>query len=83
MLGVVAVLTPAPPQPRTTATTEVRTVVLQPAADDAFDWLDAGIGGAVAAGLALVTAGASIVLLRRPRQPVPLDQSTSRREQHR
>ena len=75
-----AVWTRGPPQPRPTATTEIRTVVLQPATEDAFDWLDAGIGGAVALGLTLVTAGTSIVLLRQPEQRAPLDPSTPRKE---
>jgi len=70
----------AQPPPETTG--EVRTVVLRPAADDAFDWVDAGIGGAVALGLALVAAGAWVVLLRRPRQRVPLVPPTARKEQH-
>jgi hypothetical protein len=66
----------SPPQPQRPETTRIRTVVLQPATEDAFDWLDAGIGGAVVVGLALVTAGTSIALLRRPQQRVPLDPST-------
>jgi hypothetical protein len=77
-----AALTWSAPQPRPQATTQIRTVVLDPATEDAFDWLDAGIGGAVGVGLALVTAGASIVLLRRL-QHVPLDPPTPRKEQHR
>jgi len=75
--------TQSPPQPRPRGTTQVRTVVLHPATEDAFDWLDAGIGGAVGLGLALVAAGGSMVLPRRPQRPVPLDQSTPRKEQHR
>jgi len=76
-----AVWTQGPSQPRPTAPAEIRTVVLQPATEDAFDWLDAGIGGAVVVGLALVTAGTSIVLRRRPPQRVPLDPSTPSREE--
>ena len=64
--------TQGPPQHRPQATTETKTVVLQPATEDGFDWLDAGIGCVVAVGLALVTAGISIVLLRRPQQRAPL-----------
>src|SRR5262249_21841182 len=74
-----AAWTQSPPQPRPRATTQIRTVVLHPANEDAFDWLDAGIGGAVVVGLGLVTAGTSIVLLRRPQQRVPLDPSTPRK----
>jgi hypothetical protein len=71
--------TPAGSTPPGT-TGEVRTVVLQPPADDAFDWIDAGIGGAVAVGLALVAAGTAVVRPRRPRQRVPLDLPTPRKE---
>jgi len=68
----------AQPSPKTTG--EVRTVVLRPAADDALDWVDAGIGGAAAVGLALVIAGTAVVLRRRPQARVPLDVPTPRKE---
>jgi len=73
----------SPPQPRPEETTRIRTVVLHPVTGDAFDWIDAAIGCALAVGLTLVTAGISIVLLRRPQHRVPLDPSTPRKEQHR
>jgi hypothetical protein len=58
------------------------TPVAQPDPGDAFDWLDAGIGGAAVLGLGLVAAGTSVVVARRRQQRVLADIQTSRREQH-
>jgi hypothetical protein len=69
------------PRPPTT-TTRITPGVAHPAPEDAFDWLDAGIGGAAALGLGLVGAGTSVVVARRRQQRVLADIQTSRREQH-
>lgn len=42
--------------------------VAQPVVENAFDWVDAGIGSAATVGLVLLAAGASVLLLRRGAQ---------------
>jgi hypothetical protein len=64
-----------------TVTTEIRRVVTQRAREEAFDWLDAAIGGAAVLGLVLVAAGTSSVVLRRAQQRVLADIQHTRKEQ--
>jgi hypothetical protein len=57
-------------------------VVTQRTPSDSFDWLDAAIGGAAVLGLVLISAGTSLVALRRPQQRVLVDTQPTRKEQH-
>jgi hypothetical protein len=47
--------------------------VTQPTSRDAFDWIDAAIGGAVVIGLLLVAVGTALVVLRRAQSHVLVD----------
>jgi hypothetical protein len=55
------------------STTQIVPVVTQPTSRDAFDWIDAAIGGAVVIGLLLVAVGTALVVLRRAQSHVLVD----------
>jgi hypothetical protein len=68
-------------QPRAHSSAPSKPVTEPRAREDAFDWVDAGIGGAAVLGLTLVTAGTSLVVLRRRPQRVLVDIQSLRKEQ--
>ena len=67
-------------QPAPIVTTRIESLVTPSATEEAFDWLDAAVGGGTVLGLVLVAAGASSAAARRSQQRVLADMQPMRKE---
>jgi len=67
-------------QPAPIVTTRIEPLVTPSANEEAFDWLDAAVGGGTVLGLVLVAAGATSAAARRSQQRVLADIHPIRKE---